>query len=461
MKPNILFIMTDQLRYDALGCTGGWVSTPHIDRIARGGAIFDNCITNSPVCIPARLSLARGQYPHNTGIWKNGEHTPRPTIHTWMKSVRDEGYRTSLFGKTHLHPHAGDLRDREHLLRSWGIDDSDEIAGPRASAYTTSNMTDLWEKNGFLQAYRDDYDERFSNKPYVVRPSVLPFELYADVYVARKASEYLRDYDRPEPWCCWLSFGGPHEPWDTPEPFASYYQPDDMPNPIPRAESLTSPASDVLNKLFRKFPDGMFSPDDVAKCRANYAGNVTLIDEQIGKVLEIIEERGELSNTAVILTSDHGEQNGDHGLIYKESFLESSVKIPLIIKLPENEPASREGVRYSVPVELMDAGATIAELAGCEHNPKSFAVSLLQCFECPDTPVRAEAISEYDGEICLIDSEWKFAVNRNGVPYLLIDRHNDRLEQNNLVYEQSYREVIQTLSRRILQRIVSTQLQLV
>ncbi len=461
MKPNILFIMTDQFRSDAAGCTGHWASTPNIDKIASRGIIFDNCITNSPVCIPARLSLARGMYPHNIGVWKNGEHTPQPQINTWMKEVRSRGYRTSLFGKTHLHPHSGDLRDREHLLRSWGIDDMDEIAGPRASAYTTSNMTDLWEQRGYLRAYRDDYKERFSNKPYVVRPSVLPLDLYADVYVAGKAAEYLRNYNRPEPWCCWVSFGGPHEPWDTPEPFASYYRPENMPGPIPRAESLSSTESLVLNKLFDRYPASMFSLSDIAKCRADYAGNVTLIDEQIGKILEVIETRGELQNTAVFFTSDHGEQNGDQGLIYKESFLESSLKIPLIISLPKQRTASIEGSHYNGPVELMDAGATIAELAGCKNNKNSFAVSLLQCFESPDSLVRSEAISEYDGEVCLVDSRWKFAVTGRGIPYLLIDRHNDHHEQRNLAHDHQYKEIVQTLSHRLLQRIISTQLQLV
>src|SRR5215469_9180398 len=131
-KPNILLLFTDQHRWDALGCTGGWVATPNIDKIAAEGSVFSNCVTPAPVCVPARLSLAVGCYPHNIGVWSNRRVTLATTAPTWMRVLRDCGYRTSLFGKTHLHPHDGcDLRDREHLLHAYGFDDVDEVPGPR------------------------------------------------------------------------------------------------------------------------------------------------------------------------------------------------------------------------------------------------------------------------------------------------------------------------------------------
>ena len=128
--PNILLLMTDQQRADALGTSGGWVPTPHLDGLAAEGMRFTNCITTSPVCIPARLSLATGLYPHHTGVWQNQRSQPSGQQPTWMQRVRSAGYRTSLFGKSHLHPHQGDLRDREYLMRAYGLDDVDEIGGP-------------------------------------------------------------------------------------------------------------------------------------------------------------------------------------------------------------------------------------------------------------------------------------------------------------------------------------------
>ena len=144
-KPNILFVMTDQQRWDAMGCSADWVSTPALDRIAREGVRFTQCITTTPICIPARVTLASGRYPHNNAVWNNMDYVMPPETPTWMRALRDLGYRTSLFGKTHLHPHRGDLRDREHLLNAYGLDDVDEIGGPRASAHVMSHMTAMWQ----------------------------------------------------------------------------------------------------------------------------------------------------------------------------------------------------------------------------------------------------------------------------------------------------------------------------
>ena len=230
-KPNLLLVMTDQQRADALGCAGSAVATPNMDRIAAEGVRFDNAYTNAPLCVPARTSLATGRYPHTTGVWRNGQYKLKPETPTWTRAVKDAGYRTSVFGKTHLHPHKGDLRDREDLLHAWGLDDVDEIAGPRAAARSRSHMVERWKEAGVYEAYREDLRER-REKPWMVRPSPVPLELYADVYVGRQATAWLRAYDEPQPWLCWVSFGGPHEPWDTPEPYAGRYEPAAMPPPL-------------------------------------------------------------------------------------------------------------------------------------------------------------------------------------------------------------------------------------
>jgi choline-sulfatase len=198
-QPNLLFLMTDQQRWDALGCSGGWVRTPHLDRIAREGVRFVNSVTNSPVCIPARLSLALGLYPHNTGVWDNMRHFLSAESPNWMRAVRDAGYRTSLFGKTHLHPHDTDLRTREDLMHAYGLDDVNETAGPRASAKVLSHMTAEWEEMGLWEVYKADFRERFRTKAHLVRPSPLGVENYYDTYVGRAAKKYLGNYDRAEP----------------------------------------------------------------------------------------------------------------------------------------------------------------------------------------------------------------------------------------------------------------------
>ena len=188
-KPNILLVMTDQQRWDALGCVQEWMQTPNMDRIAAEGVRFTQCIANSPVCIPTRRTMATGQYCHNTGVWYNGNTTLDPETPTWMNAIRRAGYRTSLFGKTHLNASHGDVRKVEHLLRAQGIDDIDETVGPRVCARTLSHMTAEWDRLGIWDAYRDDYDERFSNVAHVVRPSTLGPEHYYDTYVGQKCGE--------------------------------------------------------------------------------------------------------------------------------------------------------------------------------------------------------------------------------------------------------------------------------
>ncbi|MHC4985663.1 MAG: sulfatase family protein [Planctomycetota bacterium] len=413
-KPNILFIMADQCRADALGCSGGWVKTPNLDRIAAEGVRFTNAVTNCPICIPARVTLATGRYPHNTGVWDNFEYDMPPDWPTWMQAVREAGYRTSLFGKTHLHHHSGDLRDREHLIRAYGVDDIDEITGPRASAECASAMTDTWEAAGLWDAYKADYADRFATKPWVVRPSVLPLEHYADVYVGQQAKRYLESYDRDQPWCCWVSFGGPHEPWDAPEPYASMYRPEDMPPPIGSRETLmSSAAKGHLGRVMEHYASEALTPEDIAAMRANYAGNVTLIDDQIGEILEAIEARGELDNTVIIFSSDHGEMNGDHGLIYKMQFLNGAVRVPLLVRTPA-AAAGKGGAVSGSPAEWFDIGPTCVELAGGVMKPQQFARSLAPAVEDPQREHRPFAVSEYAGEVMIMDQQWKLLLNREG-----------------------------------------------
>ena len=373
--PNILLLMTDQQRWDALGCISDWVNTPNMDRIAAEGVRFTHCVTNSPVCIPARLSLATGLYPHNTGVWDNQYMQMDAAQSTWMQVMQRAGYRTSLFGKTHLHPHQGDLRDREDLMHAYGLDDVNEIGGPRASARVGSHMTAMWQQKGKWESYQVDFAERFRIKPHMVRPSTLGVEDYADTYVGQQANAYLAGYEDAKPWCCWVSFGGPHEPWDTPEPYASLYDPASMPPPLPSFTSFAGRPLGELDKRLANKPD--LSLTEISAMRADYAGNITLIDDQIGQLLQTIERRDELNNTVIILVSDHGEMNGDCGLIYKQNFLNSAVRVPLLVRTPNTLQAVSGERICAAPVEWFDVGATLVELGDGHIDYPHFSRSLV------------------------------------------------------------------------------------
>jgi arylsulfatase len=461
-RTNLLLIVTDQWRWDGLGVTGKWANTPNLDQLASESVLFENCITNSPVCIPTRLSLATGLYPHNTGVWGNVKHDMAADTETWMQAIQQAGYHTCLIGKSHLHRHEGDLRDREHLMHAYGYHDVDEIPGPRRCMYIRSNMTESWEKLGVWADYTKDFEERFSNKPYVARPSALPLEQYTDVYVGQQAKKYLQEYDNEKPWFCTVSFGGPHEPWDVPEPYASMYDPDEMPKPIPRSAVDPEAPQGFLHKLFKE--DNPHSPDmtseEIARLRANYAGNITLIDEQIGEIIQVLKDKGEWANTAVVFVSDHGEMNGDHGLIYKENFHNSAVKVPLIVRMPENEGHRREGTRYSGMVEWFDVGPTLCELAGgdlTQRLAQQFGKSLVDVVNNPGKVHREEALCEIHHELMIQNEQWKLAVNKDGIPYMLFDLKQDPDERNNLVGKPEVEAVTRILKDRLLQRLVTSQ----
>ena len=448
--PNILFVFTDQQRADSLGAVNGWARTPHLDALADDGVLFTSCFTNSPVCIPSRFSLMSGLYPHNLGVQTNRNATYPARLDTWVEVLRRSGYRTSLFGKLHLHPPQGDLRRRERLVRRFGFDDVDEVGGPRALRPCTSDLTVLWERNGVREAYRQDIAERYNNTPWVVRPSPVGLDLYYDTYVGRSAATYLREYERPEPWFCYIGFPGPHEPWDTPEPWASAYEPRAMPAPREAPRSVGERAVGALDRRLRDRPD--LSPGDVAALRADYAGEVSLIDDVIGDVFQVIRDRGEWDRTIVVFTSDHGEMNGDAGLLYKEVFLDGAVRVPLIIR----DPVGRSGGEVADPVELIDVGATILELAGRSDDPTfRMGRSMAAVVRDPEGSVpRTDVLSELRGEVMLATADWKIALNADGETYLLFRRSGE--EADNVAGVEQYEDIQRSMELRVLRRLVAS-----
>lgn len=458
-RPNILVLMTDQQRWDALGSVSSWVETPNLDAVAARGVRFANAYTQAPECIPARVGLALSDYPHNTKVWSNRRYTLPRDSDTWMRALRDAGYHTSVFGKTHLHPHVGDIRDRRDLVESYGLEVVTEITGPRAARVCRSELTDAWEAAGVYELFRKDIRERYSSRPWLVRPTPLPFDLYPDVWIARKAIEHLDGYDDVRPWMCWVSFPGPHEPWDTPEPYAGRYRPEDMPaatqfDRVRRRRRDGKPPRGRLQGRLEHRPRGL-SKDDIARIRADYAGHVTLIDDQIGELLAAVERRGEADNTVVVLIADHGELNGDFGLIYKSVLLGPAVRIPMVIAVPQGLRGGTSGAVADTVVELTDIGPTLLDLAGAGEKFGRGA-SLVPVLETPGTVHRDVALSGFRHEWMATTPSWKIAVNRQGTPYLLFDLENDPYERRNLAGMRQYRDVEEQLLSQLQQRVGET-----
>jgi arylsulfatase len=444
---NILLLMADQFRRDALGCLGNHHRSPALDALAMEGVVFRRAVTNSPDCIPARFTLATGLYPHQSGIWINADVTLAPTAWTWMRALREAGYRTSLFGKTHFHENAqdrGDLRAGLFLMRAYGFEVVDEIAGPRGSMYALSNMTERWRDAGLWELYRRDFQERYATKPCLVRPSPLGREHYYDTYVGQRAAEFLSGCGA-EPWFCWVSFGGPHEPWDAPAPYDALYHPGDMPKPVARMDNHER-AEGLLGRAFRSTT---LSPPltawEVATMRANYAGNVRLIDDQIRSILDVIAARGFYDNTLVVFTSDHGEMNGDHGLIYKMNFLAAAVDIPLIVRPPKGNTKTQYPAVSDALVELMDIGPTALDYAGLPFPPWSPARSLRPLIEGCTSTHRPYVVAEFAGHTMIGDEHWKAEFTPEKHAALLFDRDADPDEQRNRISDSGVCGIVGTL----------------
>jgi choline-sulfatase len=447
--PNVLFVLTDQQRADSLGVLGGVGATPTFDALAGEGALFTSCMATSPVCVPSRFSLMSGWYPHNLGVQENRAVTLPVSVGTWVGTLRARGYRTAMFGKNHLHPEGGDLRRSVGLLHRLGFDDVDEVGGPRVLQSCRANITDLWETHGLLDAYRHDVADRLATTPWVARPSPLGPDLYYDAYVARQAAAYLRAYDRDQPWCCYVGFPGPHEPWDAPEPWASSYDPAAMAPATPAPMSVAVHPEGELERRLAAAPAP--EPKDVAALRANYAGSVALIDSLVGELLDTVRARGEWDDTIVVVTSDHGELNGDAGLLYKEVFLDGAVRVPLIVRDPSTEHAGR----VDGPVELLDVAATVLDLAGAlEGGEFRKSVSLGDVVRGrAESPPRADALSEFRGEVMLATSGWKIALNAAGETCLLFERGSPEIV--NRAGDPALSDVQEELEGRLLRRLVA------
>ena len=192
--------------------------------------------------------------------------------------------------------------------------------------------------------------------------------------------------------------------------------------------------------------------------RAKYAGNVTLIDDQIGEILQVIEERGEMDNTVIAFTSDHGEMNGDWGLIYKMNFLDGAARVPLIFRSPETASLDDGGKVIDLPVENCDVGPTVVDLAGGEIEYRQFGHSLKPTFDGTSNGTRHDAISEFRGEFMYTDGHWKMALNRLGEAYLLFNLDEDPREETNLAGAADYQYIRSELSMRLVERISRSQL---
>ena len=335
---NWLLISVDQWRGDWLHQP--WLQLPHLRRLAYEGWDVRRCYTSSPQCIPARASWLTGLTPGELGVTANAIYTVPANAPSFVRDLRDQhGYRTVLLGKTHWTPHEPgvDLRDNLPLLNELGFDHVREIAGPRALAVLDCELTDCWREAGVLEAYRADLEDRYQDgRAHCVRPTVLPDHLYPDLWLADIALEELSQLPEDRPWLLWISFPGPHEPFDVPSSWHGFHGvipgPELRPSDVKRLRALAPEGSELARKL-KRWPQGL--PEEaIQDLRSDYADHLHLLDAQIGRFLQALSSRPDSQHTAISVCSDHGELLGDWGLLLKGCFLEGAMRSLFVHRPP-------------------------------------------------------------------------------------------------------------------------------
>jgi arylsulfatase A-like enzyme len=400
MGRKILFVTTDQQRYDTLGCNGGTLArTPVIDRLAAQGIRYERTHPQSVVCMPSRATMLTGQYPATHGVWMNGVPLPldAPSV---AEELRRHGYRTALVGKAHFEPFLdpfvrfpenaqggigtrppnGSHRGFEHLeLASHGSVGLLHYAQWLSREHPEVVDSFYRALNRSLEVSAETGGE--TGAPQVKVNNVERAWYHTD-WVADRTMAWLDSLGEDEDWFCWMSFPDPHHPWDPPESEVKRIDWREVPLPegYPERAEDRERIIDAKPRHWRLWYDGTLvsnyeapadwvpatlSADQVREVNARNAVECELIDEAMGRVVRRIAERGWAEDVDIVFTSDHGELQGDFGLLFKGPYhVDSLLRVPLVWR-PAPSASERAAVVHH-PVGLVDLAATFCAIAGIE-----------------------------------------------------------------------------------------------
>ena len=407
-QPNILWICTDQQRYDTIGAGGNrHVRTPRLDRLWRDGTAYTHAFCQSPICTPSRASFLTGTYPSTCQNTRNGNARYRGRYPLVTRLLAGAGYQCGLIGKLHL---AGAYERPEPR----GDD------GYRYWRWSHAPRDDWPAGHAYAEWVRD----RGHDLGELIRdPAGVPAELHQTTWCAEQTIDFMRaQRGGGAPWLATVNIYDPHEPFNPPAAYRARFDPQRMPGPLFRPSDLPQqrrlravdfqseardPAGplDIAHPVLPSFPGRDSAPADGAAfargaktLQAAYYAMIALIDDQVGRMLDALEESGQTERTLVIFTSDHGESLGDHGLIRKGCrFYEGLVRVPLILRWPGRIESGRvsDGL-----VELTDLAPTLLEAAGRPVPPWMQGRSLLAnagAAGAGRTAVRSEYFDATDG----------------------------------------------------------------
>lgn len=465
-KPNIILLMTDQQRYDTIGALGyQHIHTSNIDRLTSQGVSFEQCYCASPACVPSRAAFFQANYPHCTGVLSNDHFWG----HSWVELLHDGGYHTVNIGKMHTIPFNATCGFDERFV----VENKDRkmrLFQPHGGFY------DEWDKylnnSGKRKPSRVTYRDEDPNFYDSLGAFVWPLEeqFHSDVFVGNMARWFIEQRQSDSPLFLQVGFPGPHPPYDPPARVLQAYK--DVKMPVPKINRKELERQPPPHKTFRKqmmeanhdavhwkeFP----SEDQLQRLWRHYMANVTLIDEQVGIILQSLEQKGYLDDAIVVFTSDHGDTLGEHGHIQKWTMYDSVLRVPCMIWAPRYLPS---GVRISNLVQQVDLVPMLFELANVDIKGQGGAISALEVIR-NNTGGREMVFAEIGFSRRLEDVKYETMVRTKEwklVHYLdqewgeLYNLQDDPGELHNIWNEPLYSEVRQDLLGKILDwRIRST-----
>lgn len=382
-RPNVLFIVVDDLRTN-LGCYGDAIAvTPHLDRLAARGAVFTRAYAQMAVCNPSRASVMTGRRPDALRVWDLRTHFREnvPDVVTLPQHFKNHGYRTEAIGKIYHDP--ASFRDPPSWSAPAELDDTRAVRGK----YARKDNLRIYQPEGKMGA----------EKAAATESADVPDNAYIDGRVADRAVEQLRALaSRGQPFFLAVGFRRPHLPFSAPKRYWELYDPARLatvPAPAPPrdAPALALHDSIELRGYTDMPPKGPWAPEQVTTLRHGYYAATSYTDAQIGRVLAELEAQRLDRNTVVVVWSDHGFHLGEHGLWTKTTNYEADTRVPLLIA---GVPGVR-GARTEAVVELLDLYPTLAELCGLPVPEGLGGRSLRPNLADPAAPGSAGALSQF------------------------------------------------------------------
>jgi arylsulfatase A-like enzyme len=445
-RPNVLFILTDDQRFDALSCMGHpHLKTPHIDRLAKEGLLFKNHYCTTSLCSPSRASILSGLYAHSHGVSNNFTEYPTEMVSFPMR-LQESGYQTAYVGKWHM----GEKNDNPR---------------PGFDYFVTHKG----------QGKYFDTEFNFNGKDRRVVKG------YYTTVVTDMATDWIGKQNKDKPWCLMLGHKAPHSFYLPEKKYEKAFDDVDIQYPKSAFNLEDKPAwfkkrldtwHGIYGPLFdwrKKFPDS--SPEavkDFARMVRAYWGTLLSVDDSVGTLYKFLEQRGELDNTLIIFTSDNGLLEGEHGMVDKRTGHEPSVRIPLVVRYPGITQPKDARVVEEITATI-DFAPTILDICGAKPLKKVHGLSWKRLAQGDASGWRNSFYYEYNYEYqfpytpnvrALRTPNWKYIryPHGDGSP----DRHmaelynlkDDPGENKNLIKDPAHADTVAKL-RAELDRVIS------